>query len=219
MDWINIHTHRPGNGLNIADPCLGEMQVPEGGQVYYSRGIHPLHVDETSGLRLEEIEEAAKKGRIVAIGEAGVDRNAPADLEVQMNWFQRQAEVAERYGLPLIIHGVRAVPEIIRVFNRCRSPRKWIMHGFNNRRELLADLLKHGFYISAGRQVMNTESHIYRLLPEIPADRLFVETDDSEFRIEEIYRMVAERRKIGVRQLQEMTEANFRKIFAHVPVP
>ena len=45
------------------------------------------------------------------------------------------------------------------------------------------DLLRHGFYISAGRHAMNEESQVYRVLPEIPADRLLIETDNSDFTI------------------------------------
>lgn len=66
-----------------------------------------------------------------------------------------------------------------------------VMHGFNNRREILMDLLRHGFYISAGRHVMNEESQVYRVLPEIPADRLLIETDNSDFTIGEVYGQVA----------------------------
>ena len=28
QDWINIHTHRPGEGVNIVDPCLGNVIMP-----------------------------------------------------------------------------------------------------------------------------------------------------------------------------------------------
>ena len=29
QDWINVHTHRPGEGVNIVDPCLGSGGGPE----------------------------------------------------------------------------------------------------------------------------------------------------------------------------------------------
>lgn len=212
-DWINIHTHKPGQGINIVDPCLGGIVTPGNGLVYYSMGIHPVYINEDTLRQMEEIERAAAEKRIVAVGEAGMDRNAPVGMEEQMEWFERQAKVAEHYGLPLIIHGVRAIPELISVYKRCASHEGWIMHGFNNRREILQDLLRHGFYISAGRHVMNEESNIYRLLPEIPVERLFIETDNSDFRIEEIYTRVAERRGESVEELQQSVRMNFEKLF------
>lgn len=195
------------------DPCLGEVEVHREGKVYYSLGIHPVYIDENAGVRLEEIRKAAEEKKIVAVGEAGMDRNAPVEMGVQVEWFRRQAEIAGEYRLPLIIHGVRAIPELIVEYKRYSGSPMWIMHGFNNREEILRDLLRHGFYISAGRQVMNEESHIYRLLPEIPAERLFIETDNSDFQIEEIYKVVAERRKIALEELQRIVGENFSRLF------
>lgn len=212
-DWINIHTHRPGPGINIVDPCLGEVESPEAGLVYYSLGVHPLYIGEQVEQQIESIGLAAAENRIVAVGEAGLDRNSPMSVDKQMEVFRLQAEIAAWYDLPLIIHGVRAIPEVITVHNRCRKPEKWIMHGFNNRREVLQELLKHGFYISAGRHVMNESSNIYQLLSEIPSERLFVETDDSDFSITEIYHAVAERRNIAVEELQQVVRRNFEKLF------
>lgn len=212
-NWINIHTHKPGAGINIVDPILGEIALPQNGKVYYSLGIHPLYIDENAGIRLEEIRKAAEERKIVAVGEAGMDRNAPVEMGVQVEWFRRQAEIAGEYHLPLIIHGVRAIPELIAEYKRYSGSPMWIMHGFNNREEILRDLLRHGFYISAGRHVMNEESHIYRLLPEIPAERLFIETDNSDFQIGEVYKVVAERRGISLEELQRIVKENFEGLF------
>lgn len=212
LDWVNIHTHCPGKGINVVDPCLGEVRIPEVGQVYFSEGIHPMYMDGAAD-KLAAIERAAAERRIVAVGEAGLDRNSPVPLLTQKEWFGRQAEIAGRYGLPLVIHCVRAFPDLISVYNRYSCPGKWIIHGFNNRKEILYDLLRHGFYISAGCHVMNEESNIFRLLPEIPADRLFIETDDSEFTIEEVYRKAAERRGEELECLKQSVYDNFRRLF------
>lgn len=213
QEWINVHTHKPGAGINIVDPCLGKIVLPENGKVYFSMGIHPLYIDATAEEKLQEIGQAAATGKIVAIGECGLDRNSPVPMKVQQDLFERQAELAARYDLPLIIHGVRAIPELITVCKKCQSHCKWIMHGFNNRREILQDLLRHEFYISAGRYVMNEASHIYRLLPEIPPDRLFIETDNSDFAIEEIYTRVARRRDVRVEELRKIVGRNYRRLF------
>lgn len=213
LDWVNIHTHRPGKGINVVDPCLGEIRMPETGQIYFSEGIHPLYIGRDAEARLAEIERAAAEHRIVAVGEAGLDRNSPTPLSMQKEWFMRQAEIAGRYGLPLIIHCVRAFPELISVHNHYSCPDKWIVHGFNNRNEILHDLLRHGFYISAGQYVMNEESNIFRLLPEIPVERLLVETDDSTFGIEEVYRKIAARRREESEGLKRCIYDNFKRLF------
>lgn len=213
MDWINVHTHKPGAGINIVDPCLGEVRLPEQGKVYYSLGIHPLFINEEAEKRIQEIEVAAASKKIVAVGEAGLDRNSETGMERQMELFEREAAIANRFDLPLIVHGVRAIPELITVYKKCKSSGKWIIHGFNNRRELLQELLKHGFYISVGRHVMDRHSPVYQWLPEVPKEQLLLETDNSDYTIEEIYRQVAERRKEKVEELQQYVQLNFEKLF------
>ncbi len=213
MDWINVHTHKPGIGINIVDPCFGEVQVPEQGKVYYSKGIHPLFIDGEAEKKIQEIEAAAADRKIVAIGEAGLDRNSETGIERQMELFEQEAAIAARFDLPLIIHVVKAIPELITVYKKCKEPGKWIIHGFNNRRELLQELLRHGFYISAGRHVMNRESPVYRLLPEVPRERLLLETDNSDYTIEEIYRQVAECRNERAEELQQYVQLNFERLF------
>lgn len=216
-NWINIHTHRPGRGVSIVDPCLGEVVLPEEGVVYYSAGVHPLLAGEDAEERLAEVERLAREGRIVAVGEAGMDRNAAAPMERQVAWFEAQVRWAAEYGLPVIVHGVRVVPELVAVAKRYMGKGdRWIVHGFNNRREVLQELLRHGFYISVGRQLMNRESHAYRLLPEIPAERLFLETDNSEYAIEEVYGQAAERLEIGTETLQRIVEDNFKRVFTKI---
>ena len=135
--------------------------------------MHPLLAGEAAEDRLAAVERLAREGRIVAVGEAGMDRNAAAPMERQVAWFEAQVRWAAEYGLPVIVHGVRVVPELVAVAKRYMGKGdRWIVHGFNNRRKVLQELLRHGFYISVGRQLMNRESHAYRLLPEIPAERL-----------------------------------------------
>lgn len=211
LDWVNAHTHKRGDGINIIDPCLGEVE--KGKKDFFSLGIHPLFIDEKTGERLEKIEKAAAEKSIVAVGEAGADRNAASPIPVQLQWLEQQIRIAQRYDLPLIIHGVRAIPEIIALAKKYASFRKWIFHGFNNRREMLEALLQHGFYISAGRQAMNEKSPLYQLLPEIPLQHLLIETDNSDFSIQDIYRQVAERRGETVENLKAEVFGNFCRLF------
>ncbi len=213
MDWINIHTHQIGEGINVVDPCLGSVGELESGMVYVSKGIHPMYIDKQTELLMAEIEKSAHEGTIVAIGEAGLDRNASTSMEEQRRWFEWQVKIAVQYNLPLIIHVVRAVPELITIRKKYSRHQKWIIHGFNQRLEVLQELLKHGFYISVGRQIMNEKSNAYKYLLEIPNELLFIETDDSDFKIAEIYHRVAELRGISIQKLQRIIKLNFDKLF------
>lgn len=213
-NWIDIHTHCPGKGVAVADPCTGALPAAAEGRVFYSRGIHPLFIDDGVEGALEQVEREAAAGEIVAVGEAGLDRNGEAPLEVQTGIFERQVGIAARYGLPLVVHVVRAVPELIALRKKYPAFGKWIVHGFNSRREILHDLLRHGFYISVGAKALVEGTNVCRLLPEIPDDRLFLETDEGDVPIEEVYAAVALRRQVPVEELQRMVAVNFERLFS-----
>lgn len=211
--WINIHTHRKGPGICIVDNCPGEIAPADCGPVYFSMGIHPMFINDDVQRRLAEIESKAVAGQIVAIGEAGLDRNSGTLMSVQAELFRQQVIISEKYELPMIIHCVKSFPELITVYKEMRPRQAWIIHGFNNRKEILLELLRHGFYISAGKQVVNEVSNIFRLLPDIPLNRLFIETDDSDWGIEVIYGRVAAALHISEQDLRECVCDNFFRTF------
>lgn len=211
-DFVNIHTHKGGEGICIVDRTLNDGKG-SGNKVYYSWGIHPLFADENAAGNLAHIEEAAKSGLIAAIGESGLDRNAPLSLPLQEELLERQIGLSEKYRLPLIIHCVRAFPELLSLRLKTTPRQPWIIHGYNNNGEILAGLLRHGCYLSGGRQLMDDQSNIRKLLNGIPLERLFLETDDSDFTISGIYTQASDTLGITMEALKEAIFTNFLKTF------
>lgn len=209
---VDIHTHRKGSGIYIFNSGT-EAGCPGGEDAYCSLGIHPLFFPSDPENRLADIALAAEKKAIVAVGEAGLDRNSVIPLPLQLKWLERQVELSEQEGLPLILHCVRAFPELISLYKKRAPLQAWIIHGYNNRREILAELLRHGFYISAGKNLFVPGSNIRCLLGEIPPDRLLMETDDSSYSIEEIYEEAARLLGLEVPALARTVYINFQRIF------
>lgn len=206
--YVNVHTHMRGEGICVRNISGGEEREP--GELC-SWGIHPLFVED--GVNMKQLREAASVGKIVAVGEAGFDRNAVTAMEVQRKLFEEEAKISEEYGLPLIIHCVRAFPELLAVYKKIQPSQAWIIHGYNNNEEIFAQLLRHGFYISAGKKLFVCQSNIRRVLPLIPSERLFLETDDSELSIERVYREAAELRGVSLEELCRQVYGNFKRVF------
>lgn len=165
----DIHTHR----LDAGDDCIINLPLhvtlPDSG--YFSVGIHPWDTENATDADIGEIERLAADPRVVAIGETGIDMLRGASVEKQREIFERHIELSERLGKPLILHVVKAFPEIIRL-RRLHKPRqRWIVHGFRGKPELARELLHHGFDISIG-QVYNPAAAAI-----IPPECLFHETD------------------------------------------
>ena len=180
---------------------------------FCSIGIHPWDLTAENSERLwdvlqRELERRKSENRpCVAIGEAGLDKLAAAPMELQVKIFERQVALSEDCRLPLIIHCVKAVDELLAVKKRLAPLQAWIWHGFRGKAQQASQLLRHGFYLSLG------EHYSREAMQAIPASRLFLETDESVLDISDIIRRTAEVRGVDAECLQETLRENVQKVF------
>lgn len=196
MQYFNLHTHSPAKDLDeTAITSIFPGQDPPEGSLY-SVGLHPWHISEKTlerDLNLINV----KSGNAVAIGECGLDRCCDVSFELQLKAFRAQIGIAATIEKPLIIHCVRAYPELISEKNTCRASQPWILHGFRGNLETALQLIKHGFYLSFGEALMNDQG-LGKILASVPEGRYFLETDESTASIREIYGKAAALRNIDV---------------------
>lgn len=203
---VNLHCHKaPGADIeNILSVEPGN-KFPD--VKHISMGLHPWRLNNWHE-RLTIIEQSASKGRLSAVGECGLDRvRSSDDFATQQKAFEAQVQLAEKFDLPLIIHCVRAVPEIIFFKKKHPATKKWIMHGFNSKPQLLQELLDHDFYISYGPDARS------ELITQTPIDRMFLETDASGEDISNHYYRVAQILQIDIAELRNKLYKNFKLIF------
>lgn len=169
----DVHTHRldaPADSLICIDPVDNKrphLRIDR----RYSIGIHPWNAADATPEAWATLERLARSPRVMAIGEAGLDTLRGPELATQEEAFIRQARLAEQVEKPLIIHAVHTIPQLIALRKRLKPRQRWIIHGFRGKPALAQELLRHGFDLSIGPQ------HNPDTLAEIPADRLFRETD------------------------------------------
>lgn len=181
---FDTHTHHKRRRDAVINLAAGEQ--PEEGYLY-SAGVHPW---ETAGLslppcaRMAEVERLASLPQVVAIGETGLDRLRGGPPDMQMELLRCHAALSESTGKPLLLHVVKAYPEIIRLKRELSPSQPWIIHGFRGKPQLAAELVRAGFLLSLGER-FNPDSAAV-----IPADRLLVETDESDLPIAEIARRI-----------------------------
>lgn len=219
--YVNTHTHHVGEGINVLD-VGGEKAWQEkvdgrfltGEQeVFCSVGIHPMNVVRAGCEALTIIGEMILDKRVVAVGECGLDRRSTATMKEQERVLLEQVCLAEKYHKPLIIHCVKAYSELISIRKKSGSSVPWIIHGFNNNRQILMQLLDHGFYISIGATLLNPQSNAFQLICEIPLEMLFLENDDREIEIPLIYGAASRRVGLEEERLKERLWENYKKIF------
>lgn len=199
---FDIHTHQiPEIAGGAILNCVPNAFMPQASG-WYSVGIHPWNLSSVSHLK-----EYVNHSQVLAVGEAGLDKLADSSINVQMEMFEYQARLAMEVDKPLIIHVVKAKDELMDLRVRLRPSNPWIIHGFRGKVALAQEYLRHGFYLSFGAKFQE------ETLRMIPSERLFLETDESEVPIGELYERAATVRGCSSDAFRVAVQENVRKVF------
>ncbi|PWA04800.1 TatD family hydrolase [Flavobacterium psychrotolerans] len=213
MKFINLHTHNFTNSDSVLElvnqyPNEFDATIP-----FYSIGIHPWHIAED---RIAEdlmiIESKLKERNCLAIGECGLDKRIEIALELQLQVFEKQLALAEKYKKPVVIHCVAAFQELIEIKNRLEISVPMLIHGFSKNDLLAKQLINNGFYLSFGKYLLR-KPELERIFKSIPNNRFFLETDTMEDGIQAVYSLAAKYKNIEIEQLQKQIRSNFEEVF------
>ena len=212
--FIDIHTHQNTTHPDtIALISSDYHTAPEQGK-YYSFGIHPWHIEQHPlNESLALLMQAASLPQTLAVGESGLDRVIGTSFELQEKYFRAQITVSEYYKKPMIIHCVKAYSDIQEIRKTGKFKMPWVIHGFNANKQTADQLIKMGFYLSFGKALLNDESKAAQVFPLIPMKSIFLETDEEDIDIRDIYTTAAGLRKISIEQLRQKIAENARVLF------
>ena len=214
MKAIDFHTHHVRKTGNIQVLNIFAQDLPQfESDCLFSTGLHPWHIETVNTEEcFQAIDRASVQKNMLAIGECGLDRSIALDFALQEWCFKQQIQIAENHHKPLIIHCVRAYPDLIKYKKENKSGLPWIIHGYYGNLETTLSLSRHDFYFSVGERLLKDETKhgIFRL---IPIERIFLETDESELSIAKIYSMAAFALKIDENVLTQIISNNFDSVF------
>lgn len=203
MDFLDFHHHKQ---IKKGIYNLNHLEaIPD---TMFSAGIHPKDITHNWKSDFEEIKKKTLDKNCIAVGECGLDGLITVDEKLQNEVFQAQLSWAEEIRKPVIIHCVRRFSQILH-FKKAKIP--LIIHGFNKKETIAEELLNVGFYLSFGRAAMESLS-LQKIIRNIPIDRLFLETDNSDFSIQDLYEKVAEIRSVSVENLKNQMWENLGNI-------
>ncbi len=174
---VNVGTSLGNNPI-----CLAMAQKWSG--MYAAVGIHPSDCAEYGCDALGKFEDFLAEHRdfqrekIVAIGEIGFDYHwEPFDKEKQRFFFEGQMRLAEKYGLPVIIHDREAHGDSFETVLKFPNVRG-VFHSYSGSVELARELVKRGWYISfSGVATFKNAARVREVVASVPLDRLLIETD------------------------------------------
>jgi TatD DNase family protein len=166
--------------IGMDGPTIGAAlrTAREHEEVVVVAGRHPHQTEGFDQAGAEEIERAAGDPLVRAIGETGLDYfrdHAPRDD--QRRAFEAQLDIAQRVGLPVVIHTRAAEEDTFSILAERAAELTVILHCFSAA-DRAAECVERGYYCSfAGNVTYPKNEALQEAARELPADRLLVETD------------------------------------------
>lgn len=215
-NYFDIHSHIRGNYddvLTIQNVRHG-VEMIENSIDYYSTGVHPYDVEK---VNVDDIKFDFKDKKLVAIGEIGLDFRPQYANKRQVEFFERQVEIAVNNNLPIIIHCVKAFPETLKILDAANS-KQVIFHGFNNSAKTAAQILTKNHALSFSTKMLQNRplQDLFKEVIQSNKKQIFFETDDTKNDITEIYNFATQIAKIRLQELQDIIKSNIKAYFGKI---
>jgi len=150
------------------------------GRLFATAGVHPHHAAELDGASLAALAELARLPEVVAVGECGLDyfRNF-SPRAAQQQAFHRQLELAAQLDKPVFLHQRDAHDDFVAVLREHAPSWRGVAHCFTGSGEELQCYLQLGLAIGITGWICDERrgAHLAALMPQVPAQRLLLETD------------------------------------------
>ena len=170
------------SGFDMDSSYASAKLADEHACVYFCAGFHPSELGKYREGDLEGLAELIKHPKCVAVGEIGLDYHFPdnPDRETQRRLFIDQLALADRAGLPVVIHSRDAAQETLELLQQHREllKRGGLMHCYSYSPEMVDEFVKLGLYFSFGGTVtFKNAKKVQESAKRAPLERLLSETD------------------------------------------
>ncbi len=208
MTYIDVHCHLTGDEYNESGGVGGvlarakadgvEIVIASGfdlqsshisariseqyENVYFCAGFHPSELEKYNDGDLEEIRKLCRHEKCVAVGEIGLDyhfENNPTP-EMQRRLFIEQLTLADKEGLPVVLHSRDAAQETLQILQEYQHLLKkgGLMHCYSYSAEMLRDFSALGLSFSfGGTSTFKNAKKVQECVERVHGSRILSETD------------------------------------------
>ena len=175
------------------------------------------------------VKKRPANGKIVAIGEIGLDYYWDKDNKAQQKeFFERQLVLAKELKKPVIVHSREAALDTYEVIKASADrDNSGVIHCFSYSKEEAKKYLDMGFYIGIGGVLTFKKAAKIREVAEyVPIDRILLETDcpylapepfrgkrNSSLYIPEVVKKIAEIKQLDYDEVIDITFKNGRRMY------
>jgi TatD DNase family protein len=146
--------------------------------LYPAYGLHPMFIEQHQPRHVAELSEWLEREAPIAVGECGLDFfSTRADEKWQKQLFQEQLQLADQYGLPVIVHARKAMDEVISLLRR-QARHGGVIHSFAGSEQQARQLYDLGFKLGIAATVGFERARKLRaVVAAMPLDALLLESD------------------------------------------
>jgi len=157
--------------------------------VYHAVGVSPSEVQSPGRNWIQTIEQSVQLPRVVAIGEIGLDYYRKfGDKKSQIELFITQLDLAEKLGLPVIIHNRDAGKDVLDILKDRLPSQGGVLHCYSENAEYARKALDLNLYFSfAGNLTYRNAKNLHETIEVLPIDRILIESE-SPFMVPADYR-------------------------------
>lgn len=147
--------------------------------VFNAAATTPHDVEKEGELFFPLVEKEARAGRLIAIGETGLDYHYEhSPIALQKEYLVRYFELAKTVRLPVIFHCREAFDDLFALADRHYPGGRAVLHCFTGTLDEARGCLERGWLISiSGIVTFKKSTSLREIAAYIPLDRLLIETD------------------------------------------
>ncbi len=148
--------------------------------VWSAVGFHPHEAKDCDDAAFAEVERLARRDRVVAIGEAGLDYHyMHSPRETQREVFMKQIALSKTLDLPIIIHNRESTDDLVELLSSAEAKgARGILHSYTESLEVARRLVDYGYFISfSGIVTFRNADPLREVARALPHDRMLIETD------------------------------------------
>lgn len=148
-------------------------------EIYSVIGIHPSDVGKCKVEDIEEMYDKYNNGKIVAIGEIGLDYYWIKDnKEEQKELFISQIELANKIKLPIVVHSRDASLDTYQTLKEHPAQYGTLLHCFSPTEDLVKLVLENKYMVAFGGNITyNRAKSFQKYMDMIPVEQIVIETD------------------------------------------
>lgn len=256
MGWIDSHAHLTSEELlpfvpellvrakaagcgNIVNICTDRKTLEEGLKlskeypwVVNTGATTPHDVEKEGEELLPLFTQAAQEGKLVAVGETGLDYYYEhSDRTLQKDFCVRYMQLARSCQLPLVIHCREAFADLFTLldthFTENGKMLPGVLHCFTGTAEEARGVIERGWYLSlSGIVTFKKSIGLQEVAKWVPLEQLLIETD-APYLAPQLHRgkqnepsylpetagVIAALKGIPVEKVLEVTASNARNLF------